>query len=94
MKEISDTGLIVALLIRNDPHHAWALDAFRKHAPFHTCDAVLVEAASFFPDPVGLLRLVSRGDVRIDPEFCLGKELASVLEIAIKYAERSTDLVY
>ncbi len=55
MKEIADTGLIVAFLSRNDPFHAWALDAFRVHAPFYTCDAVLAEAGSFFQDPVGPL---------------------------------------
>jgi predicted nucleic acid-binding protein len=30
VKEIADTGVIVALLTRNDPHHAWALQAFRN----------------------------------------------------------------
>jgi len=92
MKDIADTGVIVALLTRNDPHHAWALQAFRNHCPFHTCDAVLAEAASFFPDPVGLLRLVSHGDLRIDPDFCLARELPVVLELAAKYAGRPMDL--
>ncbi len=61
MKEIADTGLLVALLTRNDPHHRWAAGAFRRHAPFVTCDAVLAEAGSFFPDPAALLTLVARG---------------------------------
>lgn len=38
MKEIADTGIIVALLTRNDLHHSWALAAFRAHAPLHTCE--------------------------------------------------------
>ena len=92
MKEIADTGLIVALLSRNDPHHQWALQAFRNHGPFYTCDAVLAEAASFFPDPVGILRLVSRGDLRLDPDFCLARESPAVLELARKYADRPMDL--
>lgn len=92
MKEIADTGLIVALLTRNDPHHAWALHAFRNHSPFHTCDAVLTEAASFFPDPIGLLRLVSRGDLKIDPDFSLARETPVVLDLAAKYADRPMDL--
>ena len=92
MKEIADTGLIVALLTRNDPHHAWALDAFRKHSPFYTCDAVLAEAASFFPNPTGLLRLVSRGDLMIDTDFSLAREAAAVLELSEKYADRPMDL--
>lgn len=92
MKEIADTGIIVALLTRNDPFHHWALAAFRAHSPFHTCDAVLAEAASFFQDPVGLLRLVSRGDLVIDTEFLLARELSGVLALATKYADRPMDL--
>lgn len=92
MKEIADTGLVVALLTRNDPCHAWALDAFRSCCPFFTCGAVLAEAASFFPDPVGLLRLVSRGDLIIDPQFVPARELPRVMVLAAKYADRPMDL--
>ena len=92
MKEIADTGLIVALLARNDPHHAWAVVAFRNHSPFFTCDAVLAEAGSFFPDPIGLLRLISRGDLVIDPEFVLAREWSGVLELVTKYSDRPMDL--
>lgn len=92
MKEIADTGLLVALLTRNDPHHRWAVGAFRQHAPFVTCDAVLAEAASFFPDPTALLTLAARGDVAIDPEFVLEHELARVLVLASKYRDRPMDL--
>jgi predicted nucleic acid-binding protein len=92
MKEIADTGIIVALLTRNDPFHSWALNAFRNHAPFLTCDAVLVEAASFFPDPVALLRLVSRGDLSIDPDFLMSCEMPRLLALATKYADRPMDL--
>ena len=81
MIEIADTGIIVALLTRNDPFHAWALDAFRAHSPFHTCDAVLAEAGSFFPDPIGLLRLVSHGDLVLDPDFVLAREAPRILAL-------------
>ena len=91
MREIADTGLIVALLARNDPHHKWALEAFRSHSPFFTCDAVLAEAGSFFPDPVGLLRLVSRGDLVVD--FVLAREWPGVSKLVAKYADRPMDLV-
>lgn len=40
MKEVADTGLLVALLTRNDPHHRWAVNAFRRHVPFFTCEEV------------------------------------------------------
>ena len=92
MKEIADTGLIVAFLTRNDPFHAWALQAFRAHAPFHTCDAVLAEAGSFFPDPIGMLHLVSRGDLLIDEHFILHREMPHILALVTKYADRPMDL--
>ncbi len=92
MKEIADTGLIVAFFNRTDPFHPWAAKAFREHAPFFTCDAVLAEAGSFFPDPVALLRLVSRGDLVLDPDFSLESELPAVLALASKYSDRPMDL--
>jgi len=92
MKRIADTGLLVALLTRNDRFHAWAADAFRRHAPFHVCDAVLAEAGSFFPDPVNLLQLVARGDLILDPDFILAAELPRILELTEKYTDRPMDL--
>lgn len=92
MKHFADTGLIVGLLTRNDPYHAWAAQEFRAHAPFHVCEAVLVEAASFFPDPTLVLRLVERGDLILDDTFSLEAELAPVLALAAKYADRPMDL--
>ncbi len=92
MKEIADTGLIVALLFRNDRFHPWALEAFRKHAPFHTCDAVLAEAGSFCPNPVAGLQLVSRGDLIVDPEFVLSREISHLSTLATRYSDRPMDL--
>lgn len=92
MKKIADTGLIVALLTRNDRFHDWAVRVFLDHAPFHVCDAVLCEAASFFRDPVHVLQLVARGDLILDPAFVLADELPLVLELVIKYADFPMDL--
>ena len=92
MKEIADTGLIVALLSRSDPFHPWALRAFRSHSPFYTCDAVAAEAASFFPTPNYVLKLLARGDLILDPEFLLSSELPRVLSLTTKYANRPMDL--
>lgn len=92
MKEIADTGLIVALLFRDDPYHGWAREAFRAHAPFVTCDAVLTEAASFCPDPVAVLKLVTRGDLVMDPGFSLSNEASHLAAMASKYADRPMDL--
>jgi predicted nucleic acid-binding protein len=87
---IADTGLIVALLAADDPYHAWAADAFRRHSPFHACDAVLAEACSFLPDSRPVLKLVARGDLILG--FDLAAELPKVLALATKYADRPMDL--
>lgn len=92
MKRIADTGLLVAFLAHNDRFHAWAAEVFPAHAPFHTCEAVLSETASFFPDPLALLGLVARGDLILDPAFVMADELAHVLALATKYADRPMDL--
>lgn len=90
MKPIADTGLIVALLAADDPDHSWAVDAFRGHSPFFTCDAVLAEACSFFPNPKPVLTLVARGDLILD--FDLSEEMPSVLALVSKYADQPMDL--
>ena len=92
MKPLADTGLIVALLNRRDRFHPWALDAFTRFAPFFTCDAVLVEAASFFPTPNPVLTLVERGDLVLDPSFVLSNELRAVHSLTAKYADAPMDL--
>jgi uncharacterized protein len=92
MKEIADTGLIVSLLFRDDPYHEWALENFHRHAPFHTCDAVLAEAAAFCPDPVAVLKLVTRGDLIVDPDFSLAREVSHLASLAARYADRPMDL--
>src|SRR5205823_120024 len=66
--------------------------AFPEHSPFHTCDAVLVEAASFFPTPVPVLTLIARGDLLLDPDFVLAKEMPRVQALCIRYADRPMDL--
>ena len=90
MKLIADTGVIVALLAADDPVHAWAAEAFRENSPFHTCDAVLAEACSFFADPRAVLTLVARGDLVLD--FDLAGEMPRVLALVTKYADLPMDL--
>lgn len=90
MKFIADTGVIVALLAADDPAHDWAAEAFRKHSPFQTCDAVLAEACSFFDDPRPVLTLVARGDLELS--FDLAAEMPKVLALVTKYADQPMDL--
>lgn len=92
MTRIADTGLIVAFLDQDDDAHAWAVEAFRKHSPFHVCDAVLVEAASFCQTPELVLSLVAREDLIIDAAFVLSAELSEVQALATKYTDRPMDL--
>ena len=48
------------------PSFAGSDTAFRNQSPFYTCDAVLVEASSFFQTPAPVLTLLSRGDLVLD----------------------------
>lgn len=92
VKEIADTGLIVGVLMHNDRHHSWAIQALRLHAPFYVCEAVIGEAASFCPDPIGVLELLTRGELVLDPAFVLAEELPRILALATKYADHPMDL--
>ncbi len=84
--------MIIAALDRRDLYHLWAAEAFRQHAPFYTCDAVLTEAAAITGAPVVVLQLVARGDVILDAAFSLADELSRVLALVTKYADRPMDL--
>ncbi len=90
MKPIADTGLIVALLAIDDPSHSWAAEAFRRHSPFYTCDAILAEACSFFRSPKPVLTLVARGDLIL--EFNLAEEMPRVMALTAKYSDQPMDL--
>lgn len=92
MKPIADTGLVVALLAGDDPADRWALEAFRSHAPYYTCDLVVGEAASFFKTPEPVLQLLVRGDLVLDPGFVLAAEFDHLLALTTKYADRPMDL--
>jgi predicted nucleic acid-binding protein len=90
VKPIADTGLIVALLAGDDPCHGWAVEAFRAHSPFYTCDSVLAEACSFFTTAMPVLKLVACGDLIL--EFNLAEEMANVLALVSKYSDQPMDL--
>lgn len=68
------------------------MEALREHAPFHTCEAVVLETAWVLGTPVRVLTLVARGDLVIDSAFVFADEVPRVLELCRKHADRSMDL--
>jgi uncharacterized protein len=92
MKRIADTGLLVAAADPRDRDHRWAAESLRAHAPFHTCEAVILETAWVLGSPAGVLNLVARGDLVIDPAFSFRAEIPRLLELCRQYADRSIDL--
>jgi predicted nucleic acid-binding protein len=92
VKRIADTGLLVAAADSRDRHHGWAAHAFRTLAPFHTCEAVVLETAWVLDAPTRVLALVARGDLILDPAFQFAAEAPRLLELCHKYADRSMDL--
>jgi predicted nucleic acid-binding protein len=92
VKKFADTGLLVAAADPRDRHHRWASAALRKHSPFHTCEAVVLETAWVLGSPVGVLTLLARGDLVLDPEFDFSAEFPRLLELCRKYSDQAMDL--
>jgi uncharacterized protein len=91
MDAIADTGYLVALLRREDEHHAWAKGlAAGFSLPLLTCEAVLAEAAFHLHSSVQLLTLLRRGGIRV--AFDCSAHLASLEDLAMRYNDRDPDL--
>jgi len=91
VKAIADTGFLVAFANRRDSHHEWALRIARQVTePLLTCEAVLAETAFHIGSSAIALRLVTDG--LVESAFVLSDEVASVVELAAKYADRQPDL--
>ncbi|MDE0680355.1 MAG: PIN domain-containing protein [Gammaproteobacteria bacterium] len=74
---VLDTGPLIALLDRDEAHHAWAALQFRKlRPPLLTCDSVLSEA-SFLLQRAGL-----------DPSLPIEFLMRGVLEVASPFTSR------
>jgi len=82
----------VAAADPHDRHHRWAATALREHAPFHTCEAVLLETAWVLGSPVGVLTVLARGDLVLDSDFVMSAEVPRLLELCRKYSDRQMDL--
>jgi predicted nucleic acid-binding protein len=90
MQAIADTGLLEALLDRNDPYHRWAMGVFPEHAPWATCEAVLTETAHLTRAPQKVMQLVARGDLRVT--FVAETEAEQLSELLGKYQDYEMDL--
>ena len=70
MTILLDTGPWVALMCRDDSHHAWARTQFASHpGPFLTCEAVVAETCFLLArggfDPSKALMMIERGAVQV-----------------------------
>lgn len=91
MKGIADTGLIVALLNRDDSHHEWALEIARTVSePLLTCESVLSEAGYQVGSIRWVLDLVRQGFLEI--AFDLSVNFEEVADLAQRYRDRKPDL--
>lgn len=91
MKGIADTGVIVALLNRDDRHHHWALEIARTVSePLLTCESVLSEAGFQVGSVEWVLGLVKNGLLRV--AFDLSKNFEQIRELANRYRDRAPDL--
>ena len=86
---IIDTGPLVAFLVKEETHHRWVAEQFRRlAAPFWTCEAVLTE--TFFlvrKLPHGAIKffaLVNSGLLEVD--FSITAEAAALEKLVHRYA--------
>jgi uncharacterized protein len=85
-----DTGPLVAVLNKEDAHHAWAIDQWaRVTPPLLTCEAVLSEACfllrGYTSGPRAVLEAVRRG--AIEMPFRLTDHAVRVGQLMAKYAQ-------
>jgi uncharacterized protein len=83
-----DTGPWVALLCRDDSHHAWAREQFAQiTGPLFTCEAVVAETCFLLArgghDPSKALALLARGVVQIP--LSLAQEITAVQALFERY---------
>jgi len=87
-KTLVDTGPIVALLVAEDAHSAWARRVWGElEPPLLTCEAVLSEAqfliARFGGNPRAVLEFVERGAINI--AFGVQNEVKRLLQLQQAY---------
>lgn len=90
MQKIADTGLLKAALDADDQYHEWGARELKTHAPFFTCEAVLVELAFLLGTGRPGLILVDRGDLIL--EFAMRDHSLRIAELLDQYHDRDMDL--
>lgn len=88
MAVLLDTGPWVALLSRNDSHHKWAVEQFRRlPPPLLSCEAVVAETCFLLKrsgfDPSLPLQFIERGVVQLP--FVLQEQIGSVSSLFKRY---------
>ncbi|MCX8017982.1 MAG: PIN domain-containing protein [Rhodocyclaceae bacterium] len=87
MHLLLDTGPWVALLCRDERHHAWAKAQFARAEHFLTCEAVVAETCFLLArtgfDPAKALAFIERGIVRLG--MTLGEEIGAVRSLFERY---------
>lgn len=88
MALLLDTGPWVALLSRNDTHHRWAVEQFRRLTPpLLSCEAVVAETCFLLAragfDPALALQFIERGVVQLP--FALQDQISAVRALLKRY---------
>ncbi|HEY7388800.1 MAG TPA: PIN domain-containing protein [Bryobacteraceae bacterium] len=90
MTTICDTGPLLAYLVRNDPHHKWAVAVMKEvRAPLLVCEPVLTEVVYFLREdglPVhSLFEMLERQAVRL--EFDLSAQWPRIRTLMLRYRQ-------
>lgn len=88
MSVLLDSGPWVALLSRNDTHHRWAVEQFRRlPPPLLSCEAVVAETCFLLKrsgfDPSLALQFIERGVVQLP--FVLQEQIGAVSSLFKRY---------
>jgi predicted nucleic acid-binding protein len=88
---IADSGFLIALLMKDDQFHPWALNLSELFdPPFLTCEQVITEVAFILGDCRPILQMLADG--RIEIALGLHDNLDEIRALVDKYADRKPDL--